>query len=217
MSILTTGNKIEFYPDISKEEEQQGPYVSQVDEVIDETHIKILAPIQKGIIVSLRLHERYEFVFYTPKGVIGCNGEIINRNQKNGLHFMIVQLNPPFKKVQRRSFYRMECILSFQYLLENGEQIGTGVIKDISGGGIRFIGNKEVALGQRITCMIPMPTKELFTVKGQVLFKRRSSTDQYPYEHRVQFIDLDPKDQEMIIRYIFLEQRKRRSKERGLQ
>ncbi|NMA84739.1 MAG: flagellar brake protein, partial [Epulopiscium sp.] len=208
MLATTIGKKVEIYPQ-DFHEQKQWPYVSQVQEFVDENHIKISAPIQKGMVVPLQLYQPYEFVFYTSKGLWSCMGTIIHRDRLGDLHLMTVGVTLPLKKVQRRSFYRMSCILPFQYKDENKE-IHTGIIKDVSGGGFRFINAKELALGQIITSKILLsPTQELH-IKGKILSGDQSYVELYPYEYRVQFIEVDSNTQDLIIEYIFQEERKRR-------
>lgn len=214
MLVTTIGKKVEIYPQDFHEQEQW-PYISQVQEIVDENHIKISAPIQKGIIVPLQLYQLYEFVFYTPKGLLGCMGTIIGRDKLGDLHLMTVKLVLPFKKVQRRSFYRMNCTLPFQYKDEN-EEVHTGIIKDVSGGGFRFINAKELIPDQIITSKIPLSLTQEFHIKGKILSGDKSYVELYPYEYRVQFIEVDSKTQDLIIECIFEEERKRRSRERGL-
>ncbi|NLP47001.1 MAG: hypothetical protein GX347_08200 [Epulopiscium sp.] len=211
---VNIGDKINIYSLESSQEIQQQFYVSQVDQIIDDDHIRILAPIQKGVIVPLRLYQQYQFIFYANSSLIGCKGMVIKRSKKNNLHFMVMRLIKPFYKVQRRAFYRLECVLPFTYIW--GSQQVSGIIKDISGGGIRFISDQKIDCGDQITCFITLPTDEIFVIKSKVLSKEKIDVNQFSYEYRVKFIDVDIKDQDKIIQYIFEEQRKRRSQEKGL-
>ena len=106
-----------------------------------------------------------------------------------------------------------------------GESVGgiryyPGVTLDISGGGVRFNSLHEAQSGDIIAMHIAFlspETQKLQTLFAKVLtvlpVQKRSGL----FEHRVEFISSTNTERESIIRYIFLEERKRRKKEAGIE
>lgn len=92
----------------------------------------------------------------------------------------------------------------------------TGMTLDISGGGVRFNAEHPAADGSIIAMKIAFPPQEI--PLPQILFAKVLTVLPVPnhigiYEHRVQFIHIANAERERIIRYIFLEERKRRKRQ----
>lgn len=94
----------------------------------------------------------------------------------------------------------------------------SGVTLDISGGGIRFNSSHEAQPDDIIALRIAFLAEEVRKI--QMLFAKvltvvpvqnRSGL----FEHRVEFVSISNMERESIIRYIFLEERKRRKREAG--
>lgn len=101
---------------------------------------------------------------------------------------------------------------------EEGESLKfhTGMTLDISGGGVRFNADYQAADGSVIAMKIAFPPQEI--PLPQLLFAKVLTVLPVPnhtgkYEHRVQFIYITNAERERIIRYIFLEERKRRQRQ----
>lgn len=102
---------------------------------------------------------------------------------------------------------------------EEGEiapiQLFTGVTLDLSGGGVRFNSEHQTEEGSTIVMKIAFP--EQTAPQVQLLFAKVLTVLPVPnhtglYEHRVQFVSITNAERESIIRYIFLEERKRRQR-----
>lgn len=95
-----------------------------------------------------------------------------------------------------------------------------GVTLDISGGGVRF--NAEHAaqgddiIAMRIAFLSP-DAQKLQLLFARVLTVLPVQNRSGLYEHRVEFVSISNMERESIIRYIFLEERKRRKKEAGIE
>lgn len=102
---------------------------------------------------------------------------------------------------------------------EEGEsapiQFFAGVTLDLSGGGVRFNSEHRTEEGSTIVMKIAFPAPSAPQV--QFLFAKVLTVLPVPnhtgvYEHRVQFVSITNAERESIIRYIFLEERKRRQR-----
>ena len=167
----------------------------------------------------------------------------------DSLPVAVIKLRSEFEKLQRRQYYRMECLLQMEFCSLTEEEYdellaqksdfrsvpaqkdGTnensgngrlrfysGVALDISGGGIRFNSSHEAQPGDIIALRIAFMEEEVRKI--QILFAKvltvvpvqnRSGL----FEHRVEYVSISNAERESIIRYIFLEERKRRQRESG--
>jgi c-di-GMP-binding flagellar brake protein YcgR len=94
-----------------------------------------------------------------------------------------------------------------------------GLIVDISGGGARFLSDipyeKHDQILFRFTLDIDKRPREYSLIGKVIKSDILEGEDQTRYEIRVQFVHINGKDRESIIRYIFEEQRKIRKKSQG--
>jgi len=94
-----------------------------------------------------------------------------------------------------------------------------GIIVDISGGGAKFVSDKLHEYGSLIHIYIPfdstMKLKNKW-LKAVIISSEKLMNRQGFYESRVQFRDMLKEDREVIIKYIFEEERKHRNKDKGI-
>ena len=90
-----------------------------------------------------------------------------------------------------------------------------GMIVDISGGGARFLSETQYDIGTFIlfefTLDIEGKPKE-YSIIGRVV-DSSMPPGRESYENRIKFININDKDRESIIKYIFEEERKIRNRE----
>ncbi|MDR2940228.1 MAG: PilZ domain-containing protein, partial [Clostridiales bacterium] len=82
-----------------------------------------------------------------------------------------------------------------------------GIIKDIGGGGLRFVSNEVLEEGEKIKAAIVLNT-EVIIVNGKILHKQFFPKSNYKYQYRVEFIGILKTEQEVIVQFIFEQQRK---------
>ena len=153
---------------------------SRILDFVDERHIKILMPMDKSRIVPLGSGETYSMYFYTKSGTYMCKATVKDRFSDDGMGVLVVELVSSFEKLQRRRFFRVECVLDIQshvlsekeremleeaerdlssaakmeYLINNiarhDEDWENGMITDISGGGICYLSKVQKAKGDII-------------------------------------------------------------------
>ncbi|MEG1958060.1 MAG: PilZ domain-containing protein, partial [Lachnospiraceae bacterium] len=113
-----------------------------------------------------------------------------------------------------------EHVINIQYRRISQEQApwSSATIIDISGGGCRFNSTEEMQSGQLLELEIggQFQDKEQNRIyKGIVVLSKAIEMKMGYFEHRIEFIELDILERENLIQYIFKEERKIRSKERG--
>lgn len=111
------GDKIEI-----KQLDQKGvpinsakTYVSQVLDFIEDKKIIIATPIKTGMVVILNKGENYRLGFYTLKGLYQCNCTMIQTYRENNMIVALVSVISKLEKLQRRQYYRLECVHEIEY------------------------------------------------------------------------------------------------------
>jgi len=90
-------------------------YVSQLVDYIDEETISIASPIKNSMIVMLNRLAGYRLFFYTERGLYQCNGHMLNVYQENNMVIVMMKLTSELQKVQRRQYFRLECVIETVY------------------------------------------------------------------------------------------------------
>lgn len=123
--IVSIGDKIEI-----KQVDKNGDtglsktYVSQVvDFFEDDNMLSIATPIRRGTIVILQKLEDYRLCFYTTKGLYQCDCKMIHTYRENNMILALIKPITRLEKIQRREYFRLECIHEIKYRLITEEEI----------------------------------------------------------------------------------------------
>ena len=208
-------------------------YGSQVLDFDGDRTAKIAMPISEGKIIPLEIDDDYNLCFFTNSGLYQCTARIKKRYIENRMHVMDVIFLTPLKKFQRRKFYRLDCLFPIRYRIVSKEQLEKqseeeqdkeneeilwkeGTISDLSGGGIRFHGNEECKKEDLVEIVLPLslqsgivPLSLYMKVVSCVHFEG----SRVAYETRGEFLNINEKERETVIKYVFEEQRRRLRKE----
>ncbi|NLL72941.1 MAG: hypothetical protein GX237_05380 [Clostridiales bacterium] len=122
--IVQIGDKIEI-----KQLDKKGDpiksaktYVSQVLDLYEGNKISIASPIKKGILVLLEVGVKYRLVFYTMKGLYQCDCTMLQKYREKKMVISLVEVNTELEKIQRRQYYRLECIHEIEYRIITKEE-----------------------------------------------------------------------------------------------
>lgn len=213
--------------------EKKRVYATTVYEILSEDRLEIMMPIEKSKLILLPVNAEYDMYFYTPQGLYQCFATVVDRYKSENKFLLLMELTSNLRKFQRREYYRLSCALemnsrplekeeleavqSNSNLLVPGLPLKRSVIVDISGGGIRFVGDYMYETGSLICCkynlVVDGNAKE-YTLISKVLTVRELEGRPGTYEHRAQYINIDTIEREEIIRFIFEEERKHRKREK---
>lgn len=215
-------------------------YSTRVYDILSEDEIKVNMPFVDGHIVLLEIGDDYDLCFYSGKGLYQCYGRITDRYKSNNMYVLTMELTSPLRKFQRREYYRLNCILNMKCRevgdkeLKELEEISgndvrfvntdltleDGVIVDISGGGAKFISDRQFERESKILFVFSLNLNGRFTeysVIGKIIISEEIEGRSGEYKNHIQFVNIKDKDREGIIRYIFEEERKIRRKASGIE
>lgn len=92
-----------------------------------------------------------------------------------------------------------------------------GTITDLSGGGARFYSSNLHQQGETIQLSLDINIKgKKLIIPCNIISSVKMTNRQGYFEHRVMFTDISRDDREMVIKYIFAEERRQRKRENGL-
>lgn len=207
-------------------EKEKKAHRSQVLRVVTEDRMDIAMPIVDGKLILLPVDGEYDMFFYGDNVVYQCNARVVDRYRHNGQYVLVMDLTSNLRNYQRREYYRFSCALEMDSRqLSEEEEIAvasqeellpslplkSSVIVDISGGGLRFVAYYAYEVNSLILCKYRLQVEgkeKEYRLVGKVLAVNELEHRPGVYDHRVQYVDVDPQDREEIIQYIFDEARK---------
>lgn len=198
---------------------------SRVITVLSEDRLEITMPIANGKLILLPVDGRYDMYFYGNNVVYQCNARVVDRYRYNGRYVLVMDLTSNLRNYQRREYYRFSCELEMDSRQIGEEEISaaaqekllpelplrSSVILDISGGGLRFAAYYAYEVNSLILCKYHLTVEgreKEYRLVGKVLAVNEMENKPGAYEHRVQYVNVDPQDREEIIQYVFDEARK---------
>ena len=213
-------------------------YVSSIHDIGEDGTLELDMPMRAGKAVLLPMGLRYEVIFTMDQRLYKSEAEIIRRTRKEGFSLLVAKLMAPVEKFQRREYYRLDVMmpLSFITLDERAGELkkmadirelfskkdmepvfGEGTIMNISGGGIRFVTTMDLEGVEYLFMRFAIETggeAQNVALIGQILAEERMDSVRNR-SYRVRILFKDSGCQELIIRYIFEQERKIRKKKLG--
>lgn len=236
-NIIRAGDKIELIRTNTEETGEKVVYKSQVYDVVGKEQLKIAMPQEKGRLQLLQLEAVYKIQFYTEGGLYEGKGKVVDRYKTDNVYVAVVDMISALEKIQRREFYRLNCLLDSYIHILSDEEIMTGdirkillmhdssnpayeygIIVDISGGGARVVTDCEVGEGSYITLKFRTDMKEIskeYELLAKVVTRKKLENKSKKYELRIEFEQIENNVRETLIKYIFQEERKKRKSEKS--
>lgn len=214
-------------------------YKSGVFDFLNDNELEITMPTDGGKMVMFNIGFECQFYFYTAKGLYTCEAVITNRYKRDNFYLLSAKIKTGLKKFQRREFFRLECMIDFAYYpisnevakLETTEDLfeeitnpdyielkRMGRTKDLSGGGIRFNVMEPLEVGTKVLAVLRLSNDridQMFYLVTDVIACDPVEKMQGLWIVRGKFDFKNIKDRDMIIRYVFEEDRMKRKKEKG--
>ncbi|MCL2854260.1 MAG: flagellar brake protein [Defluviitaleaceae bacterium] len=229
---ITVGDKL----DIKVQFRNMGEivYTSKVLDILDKRNniLSVYQPARGDQLLDMLQGREYEVTVYTKQAMLVFKGYFEGFVKDGENYFVALRLSNDGYRVQRREFFRFSCNIDMKYSIIEGEaeeeenedlysaiiqtvrldQLGEtfeGIIKDIGGGGLRFVTDKEMDLRNPIRCEFILGDNHM-VLKGQVLEKQFLPKTTHKFQYRVIFTGIPLEQQEEIVKYIFDEQKKQR-------
>lgn len=196
-------------------------YVSQLIDVEGEHNLVIAAPIHESRLMLITPGTRIRAVFLDEKqGLLSFLGTIIFREKKESIISLHVKTDGIFEKIQRRNYFRLDCLLNvtfFPYKSEPSADTAENppdglpqkaLTRNISGSGTCIVAEEAFPKGTNIDLSIWLSDDIQIKATAKVIrcTKIEGIRDK-KYELGLYFTNLDQKNQEALVKYIFNQQR----------
>lgn len=124
-NILQIGDKVDVIhiDNTGKVVSSDRIYASQLLDFIDDKTISISMPLFNGLVMMLNPGEKYRLSFYTAKGLYQCSCIMLSHYREDSALIAALKITSALDKVQRRQYYRLECILDIEYRLVTAVEI----------------------------------------------------------------------------------------------
>lgn len=215
-----------------EENGQRKAHRSRLLKILTESRVEVAMPIVDGKLILLPVDGEYDMYFYGDNVVYQCNARVTDRYRFNGQYVLVMDLTSNLRNYQRREYYRFSCALEMDSRQLGEEEIAiaaqeellpalplkSSVIVDISGGGLRFVAYYAYEVNSLILCKYHLQIEgreKEYRLVGKVLAVNELEKEPGVFDHRVQYVNVDPQDREEIIQYIFDEARKAHRKTGG--
>ncbi|MCX7709901.1 MAG: flagellar brake protein [Clostridia bacterium] len=196
-------------------------YISQLIDMSDDQTIKIAAPIHESRLMLITPGTRIRAIFLDEKhGLLSFQGAITHRERTESIISLHVKIDGEFEKIQRRNYFRLDTLLNVTYCLYNGEAIDDksappepspvkkGITRNISGNGASIVIEEEVVKGSSIDLTIWLTRETSIKVIAKVIrCTLLENTRDKKYELGLYFMKISQKDQDVLVKHIFDQQR----------
>lgn len=216
---LKIGQKIALTKYTGKLKEIAGAktLVSQLMDVKDNDTLVIAMPMEEKMVL-LEVGERYNMFFHAKEELYYCIAQVSDRYRADQLFLAEMETASEIEKFQRRQFFRLNCIIDMHYrpMAREGELtegIKSATIVDISGGGARFNAAEAFAPGEElgISFMLLLGESEReFQLRARVIASADLKNRRKIYENRIEFTSISEAEREIIVKYVFEEERRRK-------
>lgn len=193
---LEVNNNIEIYED-------DKIYKSRIQSVNDE-EIYIDIPLHNNEYLILNKGDDIHLIKYSNEGsVYELSCKVVDRKIEGNIR--LYRLSEPYniKKIQRRNYVRVETIRGIKCFRKDEEF--NALILDLSGGGMKIKSNKKLEIDEAIVSFIKTDDGE-FMVKGKIIRVEETSFNQYSLG--IEFVDIEERTREKIIKLVFSIMRK---------
>lgn len=188
-------------------------YVSQINNIYDDSSIDILIPIYKNSVVNLTVGAVFKVIIVKGEAVYEFKSKVTDK-LFGAVPLLKIKIITDIEKIQRRDYFRLKIFgdLTGRRVidLEEGafEEEFTGNLLDISGGGIMF--NSTVELNEKDMILLNLNLNDKKMVLYGVIIRRtiNDNNPKAPYSYGVKFENIKETERNEITKYIFEMQRK---------
>jgi c-di-GMP-binding flagellar brake protein YcgR len=178
----------------------EGEVFSSRVEDLEESRVTIAYPTSHGDPVPVKRRTSVEIEWPTELGPCFQTGHIVGRADMR-IPAVVIELTGTPRSLQRRQFVRVASLLDVDLAVEDDVHM-TGYVLDISANGCRARFDAEIEVGATVHVTINVPDQDPFDLEAKVV---RDAGDR---SHGLAFLDMRKADQERLMRFVFLCQRR---------
>lgn len=212
---LTLGTKLELELHDESGNKTVPILVSQYEAILPDEAMEILSPILEGRIYPVHRGTHMDVIYEKDGDLFKFVAVAMERRLAGNIHILRIRPVSEEETIQRRYFYRFDCIRDIQYRFftdratppEDRGDFEKGITKDISGGGLCVCSNKKPEYGCFVEADLMLNEKIRF-IGRVVRVINVHDRGKFNYDIGVEFVEIANMSRERIIVFIFDEQRK---------
>lgn len=195
-SDLSIGERLSIKVMLSDETFSSVTYTSIIEDFPEPNHMCFSSPTATDM--QRWIGRKLQIVVARDNAAYTCVVEVLDQKKENRVYLLFVKALSDFKKVQRREFYRFKIELNVKIA-----DIGLVSTVDISGNGLALKTKDPLEDNVTITGMLDL-YKEHIKFEGTVINSELVTHPDEPNYHivRLKYTDIDPRDQERIVKFI---------------
>ncbi len=191
----------------------QGSYNSKVSDITEEV-ITVMAIYERENVIPVSKGSEVNILYEGDSAFYSLTTKIIER-VKNPIPSLILKNTDQIERIQRRSYFRVKVNKDIKYYVikEHKDEEGQPEFKkttaiDLSGGGLLMVLNDDLKINDRLLFNLQIDELDKL-IEGEIV-RIKYNTDGYSKTAGVEFVDMERKDIDKIISYLFNYQRKLR-------
>lgn len=229
LSEIEAGSKLELELIDESGDRIEPILISKFERSREEDEAVIAAPIFEGNIVPLRYNTLMN-VYFTKivRNVVNLfkfQATVKGREVTDNLQYIIIEKNSEVVKIQRREYYRLDCILDVYYRVVEAEMetsnkdsgkekpFTRALANNLSGGGISLLLEEKIEVGKTVECEIFSERGKKIRFFGKVVrYERNENSEVYRFKAGIAYVKINENDRDDVVRHIYEQQRKLRNK-----
>jgi c-di-GMP-binding flagellar brake protein YcgR len=212
---VPVGTKIELSVTDTIEGKLNIGFVSQIEDYIDESVIRISAPIHEAKVYPVKLNSYIEgYLFLKSNQIYRMVGYVQNRLIIDDIAFLDIVVTEKLRKIQRRQFFRFTCSVPVTFFIQNQNKPGEELKKisgntiDLSGGGLSALTNEPLENDIQLKGTLVLDDTNYIDFSAKVIrCTENILKEEKKYVSSIGFIDIDYIDREKVVAFIFDQQR----------
>lgn len=196
--------------------------VSEFEWAESDSEAVIAAPIHDGAVFPVHIGAHINIFFIYKEDLYKFSAKVLGRRAGDNIALLKIEVKSEFERIQRRQFFRFEYSVPFKYrvfdlsddkLNAAPSAFRNTITRDLGGGGLCFLAEEEIDMNGIVEGELDLGGNEKVKFIGRVIrVKKRDLETRFKYEIGIEFYEIENRNREAIIKYIFQEQRKLRKK-----
>lgn len=180
-----------------------------VEEIVDDSRLKVFAPISKGVNYPLRVNQGFTLITVhkyptvDKYDILSCRCKIVDKYREGSISTVEIVKTGNFSQIQRRNYFRLPLIKNIK-IKANSREFDM-LTKDISGSGIRGYVSQKIPIDTVGTLVINTGEKDLELIY-KVIECSPDPEHSYRYEMRANFPNMKNSQLSQLLKFIFSKQ-----------
>lgn len=191
----------------------RGSYNSKVSNITEEK-ITVMAIYKREEVIPVSKGLEVKILYEGDSAFYSLTTEIIERI-KEPIPSLVLRHTDQIERIQRRRYFRVKINKDINYLVikehkneEDKPEFKDTTAIDLSGGGLLMVLDEDLEINDRL--LFDLKIKEIDKLIEGKIVRIKYNTDGYSKTAGIEFVDIERKDRDKIISYLFNYQRKLR-------